>query len=97
MEGVFRTFNTRLVVGIDQFNRDYHNAVRNAGVVLTPDQSRLLGQEVLDNMMLRTALDNLVQKLQLTAGDARVRADIQNNQAFRGPLGLDALGSPEDE
>jgi peptidyl-prolyl cis-trans isomerase D len=74
-------------VRIDEFGRDFHNAMRSAGVVLPPDQQKLMGQQVLENMMLRIALDNLVQRLGLTAGDARVRADIQTNQAFRGPLG----------
>ena len=74
-------------VPIDGFARDFHNAVRNAGQVLSPEQNRQLGQDVLQNMMMRVALDNLVQRLGLTAGDARVRADIQSNQAFRGALG----------
>jgi peptidyl-prolyl cis-trans isomerase D len=91
---IFRggTDTTALSVGsvsvpVDQFARDYHNAIRNQQTVLTPDQSRQVGQQVLENMMLRIALDNLVQKLGLTAGDARVRADIQANPAFKGALG----------
>jgi peptidyl-prolyl cis-trans isomerase D len=74
-------------VGVDSFARDYRNAARNAGSVLPPDQAKLLGQQVLENMMLRIALDNIVGKLGLTAGDARVRAQIQANTAFAGPLG----------
>ncbi|MBL6852354.1 MAG: SurA N-terminal domain-containing protein [Alphaproteobacteria bacterium] len=92
---VFRTSSvdtTAFTVGpvdvqIDQFQRDFRNAARGAGQVLTPEQNKLLADEVRDNMMMRVALDNLVQRLGLTAGDARVRADIQSNQAFRGPLG----------
>lgn len=74
-------------VPIENFSRDFHNAMRNQAQVLPADQQKLLGQQVLENMMLRIALDNLVQRLGLTAGDARVRADIQANPAFRGALG----------
>ncbi len=74
-------------VPVDSFARDYHNALRNAGTVLPPDQAKAMGQEVLDRMMLGTALDNLVGQLGLTASDAQVRHQIQNIQAFNGPLG----------
>jgi len=96
-----------VAVPIENFSRDFHNATRNQTTVLAPEEQKLLGQQVLENMMLRIALDNLVQRLGLTAGDARVRADIQANQAFRGPLGtfdhnqfLNVIGSAgygEDE
>ncbi|HEX4301839.1 MAG TPA: SurA N-terminal domain-containing protein [Rhizomicrobium sp.] len=74
-------------VTIDAFARDYHNALRNAGTVLPPDQAKAMAQQVLDRMMLGTALDNLTNRLGLTASDAQVRRQIQNIQAFSGPLG----------
>src|SRR5471032_1337674 len=74
-------------VGTDAFARDYHNTIRNAGVALTPEQSRLAGQQVLDRMMTTTALDIVVRNLGLTATDARVNAQIHAMSAFNGPLG----------
>ena len=74
-------------VPVDQFARDYHNAMRNAGTTLPPDQAKVMGQQVLDRMTLGIALDNLAASLGLTASDARVRQQIQAIQAFNGPLG----------
>jgi len=74
-------------VSVDSFAREYHNAVRNAGTALTPEQSRSLGHQILDRMMLTTALDMVVRKLGLTATDARISAQIQAMPVFNGPLG----------
>ncbi len=82
---VFTVGSTK--VPVEQFARDYHNALRNAGVVLPPDQARALGQQVADRMTLGIALDNIVAGLGLTASDARVRQQVQTIQAFNGPLG----------
>jgi peptidyl-prolyl cis-trans isomerase D len=82
---VFTVGSTR--VPVEQFARDYHNAVRNAGTVLPPDQAKLLGQQVADRMTLGIALDNIAASLGLTASDERVRQQVQTIQAFNGPLG----------
>ncbi len=74
-------------VGADLFAREYHNLIRNAGATLTPDQSRAAGQQILDRMITTTSLDVVVDKLGLTASDARVIAQIQSMSAFHGPLG----------
>ena len=74
-------------VPVDQFARDYQNALRNAGAVLPPEQQKAVGQQVLDRMTLATALDYLTDSLGLTATDGRVRAQIQQIGAFSGPLG----------
>jgi len=80
-------------IGSDLFARDYHNAIRNAGGALTPEQSRAAAQQILDRMMTTTALDMIVQKLGLTATDARVSAQIQAMPVFNGPLGKFDRGS----
>jgi peptidyl-prolyl cis-trans isomerase D len=74
-------------VGSDLFAREFHNVMRNAGTTLTPDQTKLAGQQILDRMMTGTALDMIAAKLGLTATDDRVRAQIQSMQAFNGALG----------
>jgi peptidyl-prolyl cis-trans isomerase D len=82
---VFAVGSTK--VPVELYQRDYHNAMRNVGAALQPDQAKVLGQQVLDRMMLTTALDNLTDQLGLTTSDARVRAQIQSNPAFAGTLG----------
>ena len=74
-------------VPVDLYARDFHNAMRNAGTVLPPDQAKLLGQQVLERMTLGTALDNLSASLGLTASDARIRQQVQAMPVFNGPLG----------
>ncbi|HXC57250.1 MAG TPA: peptidyl-prolyl cis-trans isomerase [Rhizomicrobium sp.] len=74
-------------VPVEQFARDFRNAQLNERTVLTPEESKLMGQQVLDRMTLGTALDNLAARLGLTASDARVRAQVQAITAFNGPLG----------
>ncbi|HWD26164.1 MAG TPA: peptidyl-prolyl cis-trans isomerase [Rhizomicrobium sp.] len=72
------------------FSREYQDAQRQAvppGQTLTPDQQKQIGQSVLNEMMLRTALDRLANAYGLTASDARVAQQIQAITAFNGPLG----------
>src|SRR5215469_4636143 len=52
-------------VPVEMYQRDYHNALRSLGTAVQPDQARVLGQQVLDRMMLTTALDNLAERLGL--------------------------------
>jgi len=74
-------------VGADLFSREYHNIMRNARTALTPEQSKLAGEQILDRMIAGTSLDLVVSKLGLTTTDARIRAQVQDAPAFRGPLG----------
>ena len=74
-------------ISSDLFAREFHNVIRNAGTTLTPDQTKIAGQQILDRMMSGTALDMIAAKLGLTATDDRVRAQIQGMQAFNGALG----------
>lgn len=77
----------------EQFQREYRNEIRaqsaQTGTDITPEMARTmgLGDEVLQRMITRAALDNLVRKLGLTASDDAVSSQIKNMQAFRGPLG----------
>ena len=74
-------------MGADLFSREYHNVMRNARTALTPEQSKLAGEQILDRMIAGTALDLVVSKLGLTTTDARIRAQVQEAPAFKGPLG----------
>ena len=75
------------------FARDYRNFLRNESAQMkrqiTTDEARKmgLGQVALDRMINRAALDNLVNDLHLTIGDADVLANIRTMGAFNGPLG----------
>ena len=74
-------------VGADLFSREFHNIMRNARTALTPEQSKVAGEQILDRMIAGTALDLVVSKLGLTTTDARIRAQVQDAPAFKGPLG----------
>src|SRR5512135_200151 len=74
-------------VGADLFSREYHNVMRNVRTALTPEQSKLVGEEILDRMMTGTALDMVTSKLGLTVTDARIRAQVQDMPVFKGALG----------
>jgi len=74
-------------VPVEDFQQEYRDALRSAGVALPPDQAKAMAQRVLDNMTLRTALDLMAQRLGLTVGDARLQQQIQAIGAFSGPLG----------
>ena len=74
-------------VGADLFSREYHNIMRNARTALTPEQSKLAGEQILERMIAGTSLDLVASKLGLTTTDARIRAQVQDAPAFKGPLG----------
>ena len=74
-------------IGADLFSREYHNVMRNVRTALTPEQSKLAGEEILDRMMTGTALDMVASKLGLTVTDARIRAQVQGMPVFKGALG----------
>jgi len=74
-------------IPVESFSREYRDILRRERAVLPPDQMRLLGQQVLDQMALRTALDIQTSQLGLTTSDARVQQEIQAIAAFNGPLG----------
>ena len=79
-------------IPIEVFNREYQDAQKQAiagqaGQALTPDQQKQIGQSILREMMLRTALDNVTDDLGLTASDARVAQQIQSIGAFSNALG----------
>lgn len=74
-------------VGADLFSREYHNVMRSAGTALTPEQSKLAGEQILDRMMTGTALDLIAAKLGLTVTDSRIRAQVQEMPVFKGALG----------
>ncbi|HUO98919.1 MAG TPA: SurA N-terminal domain-containing protein [Rhizomicrobium sp.] len=77
----------------NEFRRDYTNALRNAGdqrgKAISPEEAKKmdLGGQLLDQEITRTALDNVVRKLGLTASDAMVTAEIQRIPAFAGLTG----------
>jgi peptidyl-prolyl cis-trans isomerase D len=74
-------------IGADLFSREYHNIMRNARTALTPEQSKLAGEQILERMIAGTSLDLVASKLGLTTTDARIRAQVQDAPAFKGPLG----------
>jgi peptidyl-prolyl cis-trans isomerase D len=79
-------------IPVESFSREYQDASKQAmasrpGDTPTPEQQRQIGQSVLTEMMLRTALDNVTNRLGLTATDARVAQQIQSIGAFSNSLG----------
>ncbi|HEY0107697.1 MAG TPA: peptidyl-prolyl cis-trans isomerase [Rhizomicrobium sp.] len=74
-------------VPVETFSREYRNLLRRQAAVLTPEQSKLAGKQVLDQLALRTALDIETGRLGLTASDARIQQEIQSVPRFNGPLG----------
>ncbi len=83
-------------VAIDQqdFRRDYTNAVRTEAnrrgeATLTPEQARQLkiADTVLEQKIASQTLDNVVNKLGLTASDAMVTNIIHRYSAFSGVTG----------
>jgi len=75
------------------FRRDYSNLLRQAGQergkALSSEEARRegLGNSLLEQDISQTALDNVVQKLGLTASDTTVTAEIQRIPAFAGLTG----------
>ncbi len=80
---------------IDQqeFQRDYTNALRSEGdrrgKALSADEARRLGlpNAIIEQDISRLALDNVVNKLGLTASDAMVTATIHRYPVFSGLTG----------
>jgi peptidyl-prolyl cis-trans isomerase D len=75
------------------FSRAYRNMVRNQGaqmgIEITPEKAQQmgLGQVALQQMVSRTALDNVARDLGLTTSDAEVAQDVRTMNAFRGASG----------
>ncbi len=80
-------------VPYETFARDYRNFVRSQsqqmGKELTPEQARRmgLGNVMLEQVINRSAIDNVVGELGLTVSDADVSANIRKMSVFNGPLG----------
>lgn len=78
----------------DVFKRDYDNTLKNlsyqSGKTITPEEARAqhIGQDLLKQTILETALDNVSDKLKLTASDAVVTARIRAMQQFAGLNGV---------
>ena len=77
----------------ETFQSEYRNALRNQsarlGAQITPEQAAAmgLGQETLQRIIGRTAVDTEVSRLGLTASDKSVAEQIQAIPAFAGPTG----------
>ncbi|MBN9590254.1 MAG: hypothetical protein BGN85_10490 [Alphaproteobacteria bacterium 64-11] len=92
------TSNSVAVVGGTEvtqgaFSRAYRNMIRNQGAQMgteiTPEMAQKmgLGQVALQQMVSRTALDNVATDLGLTTSDAAVAEDVRTMSAFRGASG----------
>jgi peptidyl-prolyl cis-trans isomerase D len=73
-----------------EFQRDYNNYLRNLGaqqgVTITPEMAKRahIGDQLLQQTVLFTALDNVAKRLGLTAADATVTTRIRSMQQFAG-------------
>ncbi|HVZ90392.1 MAG TPA: SurA N-terminal domain-containing protein [Rhizomicrobium sp.] len=80
-------------LSIDQFSREYRNFIRaesqQSGQEITTDMARKTGlaDSYLEQIINRTAIDNLVEKMGLTVSDGDVSARIRAMPVFNGPLG----------
>ncbi|HUJ02468.1 MAG TPA: SurA N-terminal domain-containing protein [Rhizomicrobium sp.] len=80
-------------IPLDDYQREYQNYIRNAGAQtgkpLTPEQARAQGvpDQILQQLISRQAVDNVVNGLKLTASDDYVAREIKSIRAFAGPLG----------
>ncbi len=74
---------------IDQqeFGREYRNALRNQNITADEAKKINLGNSVLEQMISRLTLDNVVSALGLTASDAMVTSAIQRIPQFSGLTG----------
>ena len=75
-----------------EYQRQYGNILKSPGpdgTPMTPDEARKLGMpaRTLQSMIDRAALDNAVNRLDLTTGDAPVISTIKSARGFAGPLG----------
>jgi peptidyl-prolyl cis-trans isomerase D len=77
----------------ETYQREYQNMIRNmgqqTGQAVTPEQARAmgLGQQTLQRMISRAAVDNIVSRLGLTVSDASISTQIRGIRGFAGPLG----------
>lgn len=79
----------------ENFQRSYRNFIRNQGQqmgqAITPEMAQKMGLPTvaLQQMISRTALDNLAHKLGLTTSDAEVAKYVRAQDSFRGVSGFD--------
>jgi peptidyl-prolyl cis-trans isomerase D len=75
------------------FSRDYRNLLRNqsqqSGIQITQEMAQRmgLGQSQLQQVISRTALDNMAVRLGLTTPDAQLAQEIRAMPAFKGASG----------
>lgn len=75
------------------FQTEYQNLLRNEsarlGTQITPEKAQALGlgQDALQRMISRTAVDREVERLGLTATDKTVAEQVRSIPAFAGPAG----------
>lgn len=79
-------------ISFDDYQREYQNYIRNLtreGKTLTAEQARAQGipDQILQQLISRRAVDNVVNSLKLTASDQAVADQIKSIRAFAGPLG----------
>lgn len=80
-------------ISADEFSRDYRNLIRNqsqqSGLQITPEMAQRmgLGPSELQQMISRTALDNLAKRLGLATPDALLSAQVRAMPAFKGASG----------
>jgi peptidyl-prolyl cis-trans isomerase D len=77
----------------DSFQRSYRNFLRSQGqqmgMEITPEmaQKMNLGNVALQQLVSRTAMDNLIGRMGLTTSDATLSASIRDVPGFKGPTG----------
>jgi peptidyl-prolyl cis-trans isomerase D len=77
----------------DTFLRSYKNFLRTAsqqqGMDITPEMAQKmgLGNVALQQMLSRTALDNAINRMGLTTGDAALAENVRGTPAFHGATG----------
>ncbi len=77
----------------ETYQREYQNYIRNAGEEtgkqITPEEARAQGlpDQILQQLISRQAVDNVVGRLKLTASDDYVARQVKSIRAFAGPLG----------
>ncbi|HXB51934.1 MAG TPA: SurA N-terminal domain-containing protein, partial [Rhizomicrobium sp.] len=80
-------------VSEQDFSRDYRNLLRNqsqqSGIQITQEMAQRmgLGQSQLQQVISRTALDNMAVRLGLTTPDAQLAQEIRAMPAFKGASG----------
>lgn len=74
---------------IDQqeFRREYTNILRSQNITGEEAKKLGVGNQIMEQMISRKALDNVVDKLGLTASDAMITASIQRIPVFSGLTG----------